>query len=63
MKATVDPDKCCGYGDCVLTAPRLFDLGDDGVAIVLIEDVPEDQRAELDAAAASCPVEAITVHG
>lgn len=61
MKITVDLDKCCGYGDCVLAAPELFDLGDDGVAVVLVDEPGEDQRPEAEAAAASCPVEAITV--
>lgn len=61
MKITIDPDKCCAYGDCVLAAPELFDLGDDGVAVVLVDDPGEDVRARAEAAAASCPVEAITV--
>jgi ferredoxin len=63
VEITVDPDTCCGYGDCVLTAPELFDLGGDGVAVLLVEEVREDQRADVEAAAASCPVAAIVVHG
>jgi ferredoxin len=35
MEITVDSDKCCGYGDCVLAAPDVYELGDDGVARVL----------------------------
>lgn len=59
MRITVDRDKCCGYGDCVLAAPDLFDLGDDGVAQVRVADPQDSLRATAEQAAAACPVEAI----
>ena len=61
MKITVDPDRCCGYGDCVLAAPDLFDLGDDGIAVLLVDDPGEDLRPDAEEAVASCPVEAIVL--
>lgn len=60
MRITVDPDKCCGYGDCVLAAPELFDQ-EDGVAVLLIDEPGEEHRTDAETAAASCPVEAISV--
>lgn len=59
MEITVDVDKCCGYGDCVIAAPEVFDLGDDGIATVLPGAQPTMEHA-MDAADA-CPVSAIQV--
>ena len=30
MKVTVDQDKCCGAGQCVLLAPQVFGVSEDG---------------------------------
>ncbi|MGH3311032.1 MAG: ferredoxin [Streptomyces sp.] len=59
MKITIDPDKCCGYGDCELAAPDVFELGEDGIARVLPDAEPDPARAREGAAA--CPVTAIDV--
>ncbi|GAW51823.1 MULTISPECIES: ferredoxin [unclassified Nocardioides] len=59
MHITIDADKCCGYGDCVLAAPELFDINDDGVAYPLVSDVGVGLQEQAEQAAASCPVEAI----
>lgn len=62
MKATVDPEKCCGYGECVVVAPDLFQIGDDNRAHVLREGELSERDAELAREASySCPVEAIDV--
>lgn len=52
-------DSCIGSGVCAGTAPRHFALGDDNRSRPLAGTVAADD-AVLDAAA-SCPVEAITV--
>lgn len=57
----VDTDRCVGAGQCVLSAPDLFDQDDDGIVVVLEE--PSD-APELDAARQAgliCPSQAITV--
>lgn len=62
MKVIVDPDKCCGYGECVAVAPELFVIGDDNRAHLL--QGPELSGAEAEQArmaSYSCPVEAIEV--
>ncbi|MPZ67764.1 MAG: ferredoxin [Pseudonocardiaceae bacterium] len=59
MEIHVDPDKCCGYGDCVLAAPDVFDLGDDGVAFVISGAEPSLELAQE--AADACPVAAIEI--
>jgi len=60
MKVTVD-DSCTGCGLCVDACPAVFDLGDDGVAIVLLPDVPDEHADACREAAEACPVEAIKI--
>ena len=50
MKATVNED-CIGCGLCESTAPEVFEIGDDGLAHAIEEEVPE---AAEDAAQEAC---------
>jgi ferredoxin len=64
VQIAVDEDKCIGAGQCALTAPHVFDQrDDDGVVLVLDEFPAEPDHAVARAAAAGCPVAAITVIG
>ena len=51
MKATVN-EECIGCGLCI---------SDDGVAVAIEEDVPEDAEDAAQEAADNCPVSAIVV--
>lgn len=63
MKISVDEDKCCGAGQCVLLAPEVFDQReDDGVVLLLDPEPAPDRHAAVREAAAVCPAGAITVH-
>lgn len=60
MRITVDPDKCCGSGQCVFTAPDVFDQAEDtGMAVVSDANPPVDRHADIRAAADGCPTQAI----
>ncbi|PZG15262.1 ferredoxin [Nonomuraea aridisoli] len=62
MKVTVDEDKCCGAGQCVLLAPDVFDQReDDGIVVLLDAAPPEELHAAVREAAAVCPAAAIDV--
>ena len=62
MNVTVDQDTCIGSGQCVLTAPDVFDQrDDDGVVVLLDEDPPAERAEDVRRAAAGCPSQAITV--
>ncbi|MCU7820533.1 ferredoxin [Kitasatospora sp. DSM 101779] len=62
MQVTVDQDRCCGSGQCVLTAPAVFDQSDeDGLVRLLRPGPAEEERAAVRLAAALCPGSAITV--
>ncbi|AIS02090.1 ferredoxin [Streptomyces glaucescens] len=64
MRITVDQDKCCGSGGCVVAAPDVFDQRDeDGVVVLLTPEPPEDQFRAVQGAATACPSAAITLDG
>ncbi|MGC9665354.1 ferredoxin [Planosporangium sp. 12N6] len=60
MKVTVDADKCCGAGRCVLLAPEVFDQRDeDGVVNLLDPRPPRRLHPTVREAAGGCPAAAI----
>ncbi|MER6523827.1 ferredoxin [Streptomyces sp. NPDC001508] len=61
MRAAVDEDRCRGHGVCSTVCPEVFDLGDDGYAVVLLPDVPPEYEPAARTAAASCPERAVAV--
>jgi ferredoxin len=62
MRVTVDQDKCVASGQCVLTAPDVFDQRDeDGIVVLLTPDPPAELAAAVRQAAMVCPALAITV--
>ncbi|MGY5137894.1 ferredoxin [Streptomyces nigrescens] len=62
MKIVIDEDKCCGAGQCVLSAAEVFDQRDEDGIVVLLDAVPpEEQRAPVEEATARCPALAIEV--
>ena len=61
IRVEVDRDLCIGSGDCVDTAPAVFELDDEGKAVVLDPDGASTD--EIVEAAMNCPVTAILVAG
>ena len=59
LKITVNKNRCVSSGDCVETAPAVFQLDDDGKSEVANANGAAD--ATIVAAARGCPVKAITV--
>jgi ferredoxin len=62
MKVVIDRDACQGNGMCVVEAPDVFELGDDGKVIVLDENPSQSMRIALHTAAQTCPTRAISIH-
>ena len=56
-----DVGACQGYANCVVAAPDTYDIDDDGVVLLLKEEISEDERPRIEEAARSCPVSALTV--
>lgn len=56
MRIEADTDICIGAGQCVMTAPELFDQHDeDGVVIVLRPEPDPADEASARQAVALCP--------
>ncbi len=60
MKVQVNHDKCEGHGKCQQAAPEVFELRDDDLSYVLVDDVSEDLRIKVDRAIRLCPRQAIS---
>ncbi|MGW0552310.1 ferredoxin [Streptomyces sp. NPDC003016] len=61
MRISVDTDRCVGAGQCVLSAPDVFDQDDMGIVLVLAEPADEPAREAAWQAGVICPSQAITV--
>lgn len=55
MRVLVDYERCCGAGQCVSVAPKVFDQGDDGIVVLLDETPPPDQFKAVREAVSICP--------
>jgi ferredoxin len=56
----IDRDTCMGSGNCAFWAPGVFDLDDDGIAVVLDPTAADDDKIIM--AAQGCPTQAISVY-
>ncbi|HET7653258.1 MAG TPA: ferredoxin [Acidimicrobiales bacterium] len=56
---TIDRDTCMGSGNCSFWAPGVFDLDDEGIAIVLDPTAAPIDKIRL--AEQGCPTRAITL--
>jgi ferredoxin len=62
MKVTVDQNICASSGNCVMTAPEVFDQREeDGVVVLLNANPPAEQAEGARRAAALCPALAIHI--
>lgn len=61
MKATIIPDLCGSCGVCVDVCPEVFELDDDGLAVVKTDPVPSEHEAATREAADGCPTDAIEI--
>lgn len=61
MKVIVDFDACMSNAQCVVAAPDVFEVREDGMLYVLQEEPPESVRAQVENAARLCPTQAITI--
>lgn len=54
-----DIGKCQGYANCVVAAPDVYDIDDDGTVVILRSTVDDDERDVVEEAVRSCPAAAI----
>lgn len=58
-KLRVNSDACIRCGACVGMLPEIFKFGEDDVAEVITEEIPEDKKEDVIDAIESCPTGAI----
>jgi len=61
MKVRVDADICAGFGVCLGLCPEVFELHDDGYAVVLVGEVPAEHEEAVRTAVRQCPSNAISL--
>ena len=61
MKVAADRDVCIQAGNCVMEADTLFDQDDDGVVVVLVDDVPDGEEDRAREAVKLCPSQALRI--
>jgi ferredoxin len=61
MKIGVDADRCTGHGVCESIRDDVFEVGDDGMVHLLMEDLSESMRPQLESAVAECPTQALSL--
>ncbi len=61
MKATIDRSGCIGCGLCPSICPEVFQMADDGLAEVIVEDIPSEAEGTAEEAQENCPVSVINV--
>lgn len=58
VRVRVDRERCAGHGVCLIHAPAIFDLDEDGLSIVVSDTTSDTESARR--AEANCPERAIT---
>ena len=59
MKVIADRDACIASGNCMMVSEELFDADDDGIVVLLAEDVPEAEEDHARDAVRLCPAAAL----
>lgn len=61
MKVVVNFDLCMSNARCMIAAPEVFEVREDGILYVLQDEPPEVLRVKVENAARMCPTQAITI--
>jgi len=61
MKLKVDTTKCSGIGLCEMTAPGVYEVGNDGQSHVLKDEPSTDELPAVEEAIANCPTGALSM--
>jgi ferredoxin len=61
VKVVVDHDMCEGHGKCQQAAPGIFELRDDDLSYVLVDEVRDESQDRVRQAVRLCPRQAIKI--
>jgi ferredoxin len=59
VKVHADRDVCIQAGNCVMVADSVFDQDDDGIVVVLVDEIPDDELDHAREAVKLCPSQAL----
>ena len=59
MKLKVNKEACIGCGACQATCSEVFEIQDDGLADVIVDEIPADLEEDAIDAKEGCPTSAI----
>jgi ferredoxin len=61
VKVHADREVCIQAGNCVMVADAVFDQDDDGIVVVLVDDIPDAEQDKAREAVKLCPSQALTI--
>lgn len=61
MKVHVDPGLCAGFSMCIGISEEVFEIHDDGYAVVKVSEVPPELEDDVRTAVSQCPANAISI--
>jgi ferredoxin len=61
VKVQADRDVCISAGNCVMAAADVFDQDDEGIVVVLVDEVPDGAEENAREAVRLCPSQALRV--
>lgn len=61
MKVKVNEDSCIGCGACQSICENVFEINDEGLSSVKVDEVSEDDVQSVRDASESCPTSAIEI--
>ena len=61
MHIDADQEACIAAGNCVMVAGAVFDQDDDGVVVLLADEVPAGEEDHAREAVKLCPASALRV--
>lgn len=61
MKVHVDSSLCAGFGACIGISDEVFEITDEGYAVVRVSEIPPELEDDMHAAVSQCPANAISI--
>jgi ferredoxin len=61
VRVSADRDMCISAGNCVMAADAVFDQDDDGIVVVLVDEVPAAEEEHAREAVKLCPSQALRI--
>lgn len=61
MRVVLEVDRCIGSSNCEMLAPDVFEVGDDMVCHILVEEPGPELAEDAETAVEACPTRALRI--